>query len=66
MKGYKLIFISQINRDGSGTEKVDPEYRKMLNKEDHRLSRLSISQDTYIAHGFNSFVVRIKKKYNKP
>jgi hypothetical protein len=61
-----LIFISQINRDGSGTSPVSESYlnamlENTLMKDDYlKLSRLSISHDTYIAHGFNSFVVKLK------
>lgn len=61
-----LIFISQINRDGSGTTPVSPRYLDtMLNnpccKNDRfKVRRLSISEDTYIAMGFNSFVVKLK------
>jgi len=63
MKGYKLIFISQINRDGSGTTKVSSDYRKLLQNDEFTIRRLSISQETYIAMGFNSFVVKVKKRY---
>lgn len=63
-----LVFIGQIRRDGSGISKVKKSYLKMMQEEtDERfisyldLHRLSITEDTYIAIGFNSFVVKIKK-----
>jgi len=63
MKGYQLIFISWILRDGSGTEKIKKGQRDYLNKDEYTINALSISQRTYIASGFNSYVVRIKKRY---
>ena len=65
MKGSDLIFISQIKRDGSGVELVDKEYWKFLKGETFNLNRLSITHDTYIASGFNSFVVRLTSKAKK-
>jgi len=62
----ELIFISQINRDGSGTTPVDEEYLKFLleNKfsknNKYRMQCLSMTQGTYIASNFNSFVVKLK------
>jgi len=66
-KANQLIFISQIKRDGSGTKKVKKsELDCMLNNElckndKFKLHQLSLSEETFIAHGFNSFVVRLKK-----
>ncbi len=66
-KAHELIFISQINRDGSGTSPVSESYLKMmlenpLAKDDlFDVRCLSMSEKTYIAHGFNSFVVRLKE-----
>ena len=65
-KAHELIFISQINRDGSGTIRVKESYQKamleniLMKDEDFRLHRLSISEDTYIAFNFNAFVVKLK------
>lgn len=59
--GYDLKFISKIKRDGSGTEKLTEEEELLNNSEKFNLTRLSISEDTYIASGFNSFVVKIKQ-----
>lgn len=58
--GKDLIFISCINRDGSGVTEVDDKYFELLMDAEFTLNRLSISEDTYIAHGFNSFVVRLR------
>jgi hypothetical protein len=60
-KGAQLIFISQINRDGSGVEQISEGYLKILQKEVFEVIGLSLSQNTYIAHGFNAFVVRIRE-----
>jgi hypothetical protein len=65
-KASELIFVSQIKRDGSGTNKVAKSYleamleNSLMEKETFHLIRLSITENTYIAHGFNSFVVKIK------
>jgi hypothetical protein len=67
-KPHRLEFISMIKRDGSGTEPVpDVMLKSMLENRfskdrKYKLMRLSLSQDTYIASGFNSFVVRLKPK----
>ena len=53
MKGNKLEFISQINRDGSGTSPVTEEYLKFLQDENFKLIRLSLTEDTFIASCFN-------------
>jgi hypothetical protein len=57
-KAKDLEFISWINRDGNGT-KLNNEFSK---DQKFRINILSISQKTYIASGFNSFVVRLKNK----
>ena len=60
--GSELEFISEINRDGSGTEKVIPsEYLAMMQKETFRVYCLSISRKTFLASNFNWFVVKLKK-----
>jgi hypothetical protein len=67
MKAKNLVFISRIKRDGSGTAKVFKKDIRHLTEnmfakeEDYLVARLSISNDTYIAIGFNSYVVKIKK-----
>lgn len=65
-KPSELIFISQINRDGCGTQVVSEEaYNAMLRnkfsaKEDYKVLPLSLSNKTYIAVGFNSYVVKLR------
>lgn len=62
-KGKELIFISRILRDGSGVEKIEHHDQvKHLDDEGFELHCLSISNETYIASGFNSYVVKIKNK----
>lgn len=64
----ELIFISQINRDGSGTTPLSEKYQKamaqnpLMIKEKYKLIQLSMTENTFIAHGFNAFVVKIKPK----
>lgn len=54
----KLKFISQINRNGSGTRMLSKREADKLNSEEFELRRLSVSEDTWIAVGFNSYVVK--------
>ncbi|MBK7362894.1 MAG: hypothetical protein IPJ01_11400 [Micavibrio sp.] len=61
LKGSRLEFISWIKRDGSGTESVTEEYAKTMNDDKFEVNCLSLSENTHIASGFNSFVVKIKK-----
>jgi hypothetical protein len=62
----ELEFISWINRDGSGTKKVPKSMLKMMLENDlakddeFEINTLSMSNKTFIANGFNSFVVRLK------
>lgn len=58
--GRDLIFISWIRRDGSGTDKVNNKHIEVMQEEAFRMNKLSITEDTYIACGFNSFVVKLK------
>lgn len=58
-KGKKLHFISQINRDGSGTQPIDIVGYYSLD-EKMKLYRLSITEDTWIATDrINYFVVKL-------
>lgn len=59
VKGSRLEFISSIKRDGSGTYPVDVEIPS-LNDTIFTLTSLSITNGTYIASEFNSFVVKLK------
>jgi hypothetical protein len=58
MHGRELTFISFIKRDGSGTTTVEP-HPETLENDRFVLTRLSITQGTWIASGFNSYVVKI-------
>lgn len=62
-----LEFISQINSDGSGTTPISKSYFEALNsqmrKNDlYELKCLSFSKVTFIAFGFNVFVVKLKER----
>ena len=65
-KAYQLEFISQINRDGSGTEKISDEYlnqmltNTLMKDEYFKLYPLSLTNKTFIAINFNAFVVKLK------
>lgn len=62
LKGKDLEFISQINRDGSGTTPVSKSYLEILQDEKFEMSVLSLTEKTYIAQCFNAFVVRLKNE----
>ena len=70
-KGKQLEFISFIKRDGTGTVMVgsewdkDKDYPKVddmsyLDDDIFNVQCLSLNKKTFIAIGFNSFVVRIR------
>ncbi len=62
----ELKFISQINRDGSGTAPVREDYLKamlensLMKDEKFELHCLSMTEKTYVAFNFNAFVVQLK------
>ena len=58
--GKELIFISQIQRDGSGTSPVDKEFIDLMQEDLFDIKGLSMSNGTYIATNFNAFVVKFK------
>lgn len=60
-KGKNLVFISRILRDGKNVEIIE-EFPKHLSKELFELKPLSLTKKTFIASGFNTYVVRIKSK----
>jgi hypothetical protein len=65
VKASELEFISRIKRDGSGVQILGKKDCDKLASAEHfdevfSLSRLSITNGTYIASGFNSYVVRYK------
>ena len=63
--GKELEFISWINRDGSGTKPVPESMLKCMMEnpfamdEEMEVRCLSGSNHTFIASGFNSFVVKL-------
>lgn len=64
-KANELIFISRIIRDGSGTVPINKEQQKILEDakfvdEEFNINVLSLSEKTYIAYAFNSYVVKLK------
>jgi hypothetical protein len=72
--GKELEFISFVKRDGSGTIAVgtarnaDSDYPKTddvsyMDDEEFEIRVLSITQKTYIASGFNTWVVRLKEQF---
>jgi len=59
--GKELIFISQIKRNGRGVDiDISKEYIEMMRNDLFHLTALSLSEKTFIASGFNSFVVKLK------
>lgn len=58
-KGRELIFISFIKRDGSGTIEISKNMSHLDNTV-FDLNSLSITNKTYIACEFNSYVVRFR------
>lgn len=62
-KASKLIFISRILRKGEGVEVVTDEDKEWLYKDNDKfeINTLSITNGTFIASGFNSYVVKLKK-----
>jgi hypothetical protein len=65
LKGKDLIFISWIKRDGSGTKMVKKRLIELMQEDDFKVNCLSLTEKTYIACGFNSFVVRLKNDSQK-
>jgi hypothetical protein len=65
-KAHELVFVSQIERDGSGTKPVKESYIKdmlenpLMKDNDFKINVLSLSEETYIAFNFNAFVVKLK------
>lgn len=60
MQGKDLVFISHIRRKGDGVNSVKTS--EWMNEEWFTVHCLSITEGTWIAHGFNSYVVKLKNK----
>jgi hypothetical protein len=58
--GKELEFISWIKRDGSGTKMVKKKLIEIMQEDTFKVNCLSLTEKTFIASGFNSFVVRLK------
>ena len=58
--GKELEFISWIKRDGSGTKMVKKKLIEIMQEDTFKVNCLSMTEKTFIASGFNSFVVRMK------
>ena len=58
--GKELEFISWIKRDGSGTKMVKKKLIELMQEDTFKVNCLSLTEKTFIASGFNSFVVRLK------
>ena len=67
-KAQELDFISWIKRDGSAAVKVPKDMLEDILQcnDKFQLNRLSLKHNTYVASGFNSFVVKIIGKSNNP
>ena len=65
-KPNELIFISRINRDGSGVMLISESHNILLQQTKYletmfEMHSLSVTEDTWIACGFNSYVVKLKE-----
>ena len=58
----ELIFISRIKRDGSGVCKGFDRAYLYACDEEFRMSCLSLSEKTFIAVNFNTYVVKLKEE----
>jgi hypothetical protein len=60
--GKELIFISQIARDGMGVHTdISKEYIEIMSDDTFKVTPLSLSEKTFIAIDFNTFVVKLKQ-----
>jgi hypothetical protein len=58
-KAHELEFISKIKRDGTG---VILDFNKTFLKDEYfKLTSLSLTEKTFIASRFNSYVVKLKE-----
>lgn len=60
--GKELIFISRIERDGSGVIDVSEMNMSAMDNTIFVLNCLSVSNKTYVASEFNIYVVRLRQK----
>lgn len=64
-QGKFLDFISQIGRDGKELLPISEKYINLVKNDYFDLTCLSVTEGTWIASGFNSYVVKLKKIQNK-
>lgn len=59
----ELIFISRIFPDESGVEEIKPHDYIIFewSKEKFKMNCLSVTNDTWIASGYHSYVVKLKR-----
>lgn len=62
VQGRDLEFISEILKKGKYFKSVSETKIKFLENEKFYLRSLSLSEGTFIAHGFNSYIVKKKSK----
>ena len=61
MKGHELIFLKRIDKYGDSSPKPAHEDNRHYNDDNFQITCLSISEGTYIAHGFSTWIVKLKK-----
>lgn len=59
VKGSELTFLKRITGDGEALVDLQTEDCPWYD-DNYKLTPLSISRGTYIAHGFNSYIVKLK------
>lgn len=62
MKGHQLIFLKRINKQGDSSLIPAHEDNRHYYDDNFEITCLSISEGTYIAHGFSTWVVKLKNK----
>lgn len=62
MKGHELIFLKRIDKYGDSSIKPKHEDNRHYSDDNFQITCLSISEGTYIAHGFSTWVVKLKNK----
>lgn len=60
VEGKRLEFIARIHRDGGGVTPMAGKDTSIIERAVYSLQCLSITQGTWIASNFNSYVVRIR------
>lgn len=69
--GKELEFISFVKRDGSGTVAVGTEWSEIsdyprtddvsyMDNDEFEINPISLTHETFIASGFNTWVVKLK------